>query len=288
MRPALVALTLLTLARPAVGQGKLQRSRQEPARQPAAAGEADDKRPPCPDEEDDVLGELFGPVLGQAFAAVIAAPFVVPARLLGDHIEREALFPGHPYARPEGGFLDPSLRPDAGGGTSFRDPQYLKPWSVRLALENGNDFDGLNRTGAHLAFDTSFRLGLSSRWDHYRERLAGGGWDHTTLGDAHLTFRFAQGRAAQFHAGLGGRWRFDRHDTSGGVSFLYGADIFPFDPLVLSAAVDLGNLDRQFVFRARASTGWQVGRCELLGGYDFLRLGPVNLQGPFVGLRLWF
>jgi hypothetical protein len=27
---------------------------------------------------------------------------------------------------------------------------------------------------------------------------------------------------------------------------------------------------------------------ELLGGYDFLRLGSADLQGPFLGVRLWF
>jgi hypothetical protein len=29
-------------------------------------------------------------------------------------------------------------------------------------------------------------------------------------------------------------------------------------------------------------------RWETFGGYDFLRIGTVNLQGPMVGLRLWF
>jgi hypothetical protein len=29
--------------------------------------------------------------------------------------------------------------------------------------------------------------------------------------------------------------------------------------------------------------GW-----ELFAGYDFLRIGTVNLQGPMVGLRFWF
>jgi hypothetical protein len=29
--------------------------------------------------------------------------------------------------------------------------------------------------------------------------------------------------------------------------------------------------------------GWEV-----FTGYDFLRIGSVNLQGPLLGLRLWF
>jgi hypothetical protein len=27
---------------------------------------------------------------------------------------------------------------------------------------------------------------------------------------------------------------------------------------------------------------------ELFGGYDFYRIGAVDLQGPMAGLRLWF
>lgn len=289
MRPALVLVVVLLLA-PAVGaQGLLERSRVDPPRTPPAEDRGSskpseahaDSTPSC---FDDPVAEVFGGL----FAMVVAAPVLGPMALLEDDWTRSAVFPGHPYARRDGGFLDPSLDPDTSRTSSFLDPRYLKPWTARLLLENGNNFHGLNRTGAHLFFDTGSRFGISSRWDHYRERLGCGCWDYTTLGDAHLTVRFAQSRHAEFHAGLGARWRFDHSDTSGGVSFLYGANFYPIDPLVVSASIDLGNLDRQFVFRARASAGWQIGRCELLGGYDFLRLGSVNLQGPFLGLRLWF
>ena len=286
MRPVMVVLVLLSLLPMAGAQGKLQRTREEPARQPSESADRADTPSSCADEGG--FAELFAEPLGAVLGLTVAAPFVGPHALLGDSFERSALLPGHPYARPEGGFLEVGLRPENNHDGALLDPPFLKPWSLRLQLENGNDFDGLNRTGAHLFLDTASRFGVVTRWDHYRERLGCGCWDYTTLGDAHLTFRFAQSAAAQFHAGLGARWRFDRSDTSGGVSFLYGADFFPIDPLVVSTSIDLGNLDRQFVFRARASAGWQVGRCELLGGYDFLRFGSVNLQGPFVGLRLWF
>jgi hypothetical protein len=217
----------------------------------------------------------------------VTSPFWVPHCLLDDDLNRGAYFPGHPYARRWG---DEEVRSvsEINDGRPFADPGYLKPWSARLLLDNGNDFGGLNRTGAALVFDTDVRFGALARWDYYSEDLGAGRRDHTTLGDAYLTYRFAQGSAAQFHAGIGGRWRYDDRTTNGGVSFLYGATFYPIEPLVVSASVDLGHLDRQFVIRARTSAGWQVGRCELLGGYDFLRLGSVNLQGPFLGVRLWF
>lgn len=281
MRKALVLSALLALASPAFAQGLVERSRTDPP--PAPPSARLDASRSCP-EDDSAFGEVIGPLLG----AALGAPFVLPHKLLGDDLSRSALFPGHPYARPDGRFLDTALREGPEMPQTILDPQSLRPWSARLQLENGNDFSGLNRTGAALSLDSASRFGLSTRWDHYRERLTCGCWDYTTLGDAHLTYRFAQSPAAQFYAGLGARWRFDHSDTSGGVSALYGADLFPVDPLVLSASIDLGNLDRSFVFRARASAGWQVGRFELLGGYDFLRLGSANLQGPFLGLRLWW
>jgi hypothetical protein len=282
MRLAVTLSALLLLAAPAArAQGLLERSRREPAKAPAA----DDGPDRCASEDDEsALGELFGPVA----AVVLGAPFTVPHALLGDDLDRSASFPGHPYARPEGGFLDTALRREPEAPGPWYDPAALKPWSARAQLENGNNFSGLNRTGAALVFDTGSRFGLSSRWDHFQERLGCGCRDHTTLGDVHLTYRFAQSARAAFHAGAGARWRFDHRDRSGGVSFLYGADFFPVKPLVVSASVELGNLDRNFVVRARASAGWQIGRCELLGGYDFLRLGSVNLQGPFLGVRLSF
>jgi hypothetical protein len=90
------------------------------------------------------------------------------------------------------------------------------------------------------------------------------------------------------HAGLGARLLFDRRTTQGGFNFLYGADFFPVDPVVLSTQIDLGNLPHAFVFHARGTVGWQLGRFELFGGYDFLRIGSTNFQGPLAGLRLWF
>jgi hypothetical protein len=70
--------------------------------------------------------------------------------------------------------------------------------------------------------------------------------------------------------------------------FLYSADVFPIEPVVISASIDLGNLDNAFVIHGRGTIGWQIDRFELFVGYDFLRIGAVNLQGPLAGLRLWF
>ena len=118
--------------------------------------------------------------------------------------------------------------------------------------------------------------------------LGGGQSDETLLGDTELTYRFVQREWVQMHAGLGFRLLADRWDTRAGFNFFYGADVYPVAPLVLSTAVDLGNLDAAFVVHARFTAGVNYRNWELLAGYDFLRVGSVNLQGPLLGLRFWF
>jgi hypothetical protein len=108
------------------------------------------------------------------------------------------------------------------------------------------------------------------------------------LGDTNLTFRFAQTERMQMYAGLGFRMQTDRYDTRFGFNFLYGGDVFLSDPLVLSASLDVGNLSSDLVVHGRATVGLNYKRWEVFGGYDFLRIGSVNLQGPMLGLRLWF
>lgn len=107
-------------------------------------------------------------------------------------------------------------------------------------------------------------------------------------GVANLTFRFAQNEWVQMHTGVGVRLLTDRSDTRAGVNFLYGMDVFPTKPLVFSSLVEGGTLDSAWVLHGRGTVGVLYRRYEWFGGYDFLRIGSVNLQGPVVGLRLWF
>ena len=39
---------------------------------------------------------------------------------------------------------------------------------------------------------------------------------------------------------------------------------------------------------ARGSVSAIWHGCEIFTGYDFLRIGGTNLQGPMVGVRFWF
>jgi hypothetical protein len=283
MRVLLVGVVVLLLSGPVAAQGTLARTRidreptpkLEPPDEPAARSSSGFE------PTDDSAGDLWGG-LATFGALAVTSPLWAPAVLLNDDLLRCGYFAGHPYAGGYGGYLIVNPTKD--------DPEFdsLRTWAVRVGIEDGHDFRSVNRLGTLFALDTSSRWGISSRWDYYRERLTGNASDATTLGDFHVTYRIAQAGCIQIHAGLGGRWRFDEHTVDGGGSFLYSADVFLREPVVFSTSVDLGNLDRKFVVRARASFGLQLSHAELLVGYDFLRFGDVNLQGPFAGLRLWF
>ena len=80
----------------------------------------------------------------------------------------------------------------------------------------------------------------------------------------------------------------DRKQTDFGFNFSYGGDLFPRRPWVISTSIDAGNLGSAAVFHARGSVGAIWHGCEFFTGYDFLRVGSTNLQGPMAGVRFWF
>ncbi len=135
------------------------------------------------------------------------------------------------------------------------DAKHLKPWAVRLSLEDGNDFNGLNRLGGRLTVDTSSRFGATGSWNYFSKKLDCGCVEESAVGDLNATYRFAQYEWAQMYAGIGARLRADRCDTQAGFNFLYGADVFPLEPVVVSALFEIGNLDDALVVHARHRGG---------------------------------
>jgi len=154
-------------------------------------------------------------------------------------------------------------------------------------VENSNDFDGLERVNGQVMIDTTMRLGLQGGWSYFRERLASGGHDTMQLGDVALTFCFVQSERLLLRTGLGYRWLADG-DSTGGLNVLLSGDYFPVKPVIISAAIDGGKFGDASVIHLRGTAGIILARWELFTGYDWLRIGSVDLHGPVVGLRLWF
>ncbi len=234
------------------------------------------------------MRDLVGNLVGVGFLYAVAAPFALPHAALDDDFGKVLLFPTYPYAVACPGYLtlDPAGSPEL--AEKMGKDQAPKIWGVQLSLENGNDFAGLNRAGGHLLFDTSSRLGILTNWNYYHENLGNGRTDYMVVGDVNATFRFAQSEWAVLRAGLGLRLRRDHGAGDVGFNFHYGGDFFPVNPVVVSTSLDLGNLGSAGVVHLRGTVGVTHHGWELFGGYDWLRIGDVNLQGPLLGLRVWF
>jgi hypothetical protein len=161
-------------------------------------------------------------------------------------------------------------------------------FAVRASAEVGSDFDGLTRAGFRLFLDTDTRFGLKSDWDYYKERLDCGCRDDLWLGDVTGTYRVIQTEAVQVYAGLGLRLLLDHGRDRSGLNVTAGFDAFPAPPVHLFGSADGGNVGNASLWRLRGGAGVTWGRAELFAGYDFVRIGGVNLQGPFAGVRVWY
>ena len=72
-----------------------------------------------------------------------------------------------------------------------------------------------------------------------------------------------------------------------GWHFLYGVDLYPVRPVVLSFQGDVGVLGGAWVTSARGSVGAVVDQVELYVGYDGLWIDDVDLSTWMLGCRLW-
>src|SRR5262249_15240306 len=134
----------------------------------------------------------------------------------------DGYFPKYPYAQGQPGYMW-LRRPRVEEGEPPTEPDFnrARGWSGRVAAEESNDFDGINRASLRLLLETGSRFGIQTNWSHVHEQLACGCSDETVLGDLNLTYLFAWHERAQCRAGLGARMITDRHVTDFGFNFTY-------------------------------------------------------------------
>src|SRR5207248_1546184 len=117
--------------------------------------------------------------------AAVAAPFYVPYSVLSDDLHNPAWFLRYPYENGRPGYL---WTPQS----SEYNREGLGGLAVRVGVEDGNDFHGLNRVGGRLFVDTNGRFGLQARGHFYHEDVMPGQKEDLFLGSTEATFRFAQ------------------------------------------------------------------------------------------------
>lgn len=271
-------LVLLFCAMPIHAQGKLSevRDRVELEDPPEPEEKKDDHDCDCDDDDE---GNSF---LGLLLWYALISPFVIPHAIADDAFEKTGMFPPYPYAEPYEGYLQRPLE------MSDEDREPLRRFAGRFSVENGNDFDGLNRTNVSVLLETTSRFGIQSRFNYLTEDLDGGGTDEIFVGSTELIYRFAQCSKFQAYAGLGVRYLDDQSHTHAGFNFTYGVDVFPCDPVIACFILDLGTAGNAGVVHFRGTIGviWQ--HVEVFAGYDFRSFDDVSIQGPLAGLRLWF
>jgi hypothetical protein len=265
----LTVLSLLVLPVTGVAQGKLDEVRE------AVDKPTPDSTPAVEQPATDDSSSLFptpDPSSSDAGPAAAAAGLFAAANGLGLPV---ATFSPYPYAVPGSRYL-------------WLDRSGASDLSVRASVEAGSDFDGLSRTGLRLFLDSDTRFGFKTDWDYYSERLASGSYDSLWLGDATATLRVFQTEALQVYLGAGLRFLVDGGRDRGGLNLLFGFEAFPGRPVHLFGSIETGTLGNADVFRFRGGAGVDWRWLEAFAGYDYLRIGGADLQGPFVGLRVWF
>ena len=222
------------------------------------------------DSESISLTALFG---------AIASPWYLPAAALEEDDRRGTTFASFPYNHNQDGYLM--------FDTHDEKVPRNDTWAIRLLSEYGTDFDGLDRYGGRLFVETAPRLGLDIEWNQWSEDL-GPVTDVLWTGDANLIYRFAESEHALFYTGIGGNWLADQFGTDAGFNFTYGFDLFPVEPIVLSNTLDYGRIDSAELIHARSTAGVVFEHVELFAGYDFRKIGGVNISGFVGGLTLWW
>ena len=290
----LAAAAAVGLALPAQAQTRLEQIYDHMHGEPKfSAPEPHKPQTPSSASPYSIINAFQGPEAGRAIVGLAAGavivgttPFWVPAALFD---QENKLFPKYPYARSGAGLVMPTDCDPLDNVAEYWDNALItKGWALRVSTDVGGNFDDLRRAGGQIFLDTNFyRLGVLANVNYYRESGTGG--DPSALtSDVNLTYRLTQCEWLQMHFGLGARTWSSLGDFSGGVNAFYRGDVYPIRPVNVSTVSEIGNLDQTLYMHVRAQVGahWRHG--EVFLGYDWTRLAGVTLQGPLVGLRVWF
>lgn len=293
MKRILSVLLLLLFATAGFSQDGLLDSARKEVRTPAPASSSPSAPKECKGgtdldfSSDDLFGEdaVFS-ALGKLGMQLFIAPVSMPIAVLEDEYIFSSRFVQYPYARGWKGSMQISpLTNELEGKVPAT---WERMFSFRTSIEAGSNFNGLNRFGGTFLIDSMTRFGIGGSLHYYEEKKDRFSPDQLWLGDVELLYRFAQSEDTQFRVGVGTRFLHDNLKTDWGINFIYGFEVFPKRPWTIGGQLELGTLGEASVIRATGKVGrnWKHG--EFYMGYDFLRIGKVRLDGPMLGLRVWF
>jgi hypothetical protein len=281
MKPLWLLVALLCAAEPAAA-GKLDDVRDE-VRDSSSSSSDNDSRDSWRDYDDDDYYDHGDSDISPDLLLALFWPFMVPYAATDDCYGGDYVYAWYPYADNH-----PVALASTCADRVAREQAVGQSWAFQISADVVPQVDAILRLDASVRIQTPIRLELESGWSHFRERLPTGETDQLTIGDLNFVVRFAQSSTAQFRAGLGARVMVDAAGTDPGFNVTYGFDLFPVDPLVISAAVDLGMLGFAGYAQGRFTLGVTLLGGELYAGWDHIQIGGVSLTGPVAGARFWF
>lgn len=269
-------ILLALMVTPAIGQdGRLESIRSEV--RDSTSSPSEKKNSKCDDSLFDFSGCDFNPFsfLEHLFCFQHNPDNYEPAN-----------FVAYPYADGWPGLMQIGMERNKKDGVVPSTWEHLM--SIRASLEEGNNFDGINRLGLVFLVDTMTHLGLGGSIHWYEESVAGRQTDQLAIGDFNLYWRHFQSITTQSRFGLGARFLSDKVQTDWGFNMVYALDWFPAQPVTIGMQLEAGTLGNAWVFRATGRMGLAWKYSEIYAGYDNMHIGSQVLQGPMVGLRVWF
>lgn len=160
-------------------------------------------------------------------------------------------------------------------------------FSGHIGFEYGDDFDSLRRYSGDGLFELGGWFGVDTQWDHYREQLPGGS-DNLTIGDVNFLFHLFDTPCTSWRWGIGANFLNDAAGNDSGLNLTMRMQAFPIRPLVLSGEADAGWLGNASTVHGSLSLGVIHKHAEVYAGYDYRKIGTVELEGPMFGVRWWY
>jgi hypothetical protein len=222
-----------------------------------------------PDADDEVWGALVGYTLMGIGYGVYGLTTALPRMVDGDQ-GLDAGFQPWPWA-------------DAAGWALPAEADGARPWAWTARAEWSPQDDGIDRWRGEVRLDHRTRFGLRAGTDVLVAED-----DHLDLIGLDGTYRLVHGPRLIVHAGLGLRTLLTDENGAWGGSALYGMEIHPARPVIVSLLAEGGWLEHAGYGRLRATAGVSIQRFEAYGGWDALFIGDESFAGPVAGMALRF
>jgi len=128
-------------------------------------------------------------------------------------------------------------------------------------------------------------LGLEFRYTDLTEKLHTRN-DHLRLYDAYINYDRIRSRRWVLWWGLGVKG-LQGDDTYHGLSFNFGTEIYPKNPISLNMLLNVGSLNSQTVSEFQIKVNWHIQRDIIYLGYQYFSTGGLVLDGIIFGLGIF-